>query len=133
MARVPSRAVLRAASAHFISGLRDEWLIHTSGLFVVGQEGTRITQRENTGGLMKRSGRPLHRAFFMSATVVAAAALTFAGVTASAVGAQSKPHAGPSQIGPGYPPPGGIYTSFTNCPLYNQLMHESVGFTACTA
>jgi hypothetical protein len=82
---------------------------------------------------MKRSGRPLRRAFFMSATVVAAAALTFAGVTTSAVGAQSKPHAGPSQIGPGYPPPGGIYTSFTNCPLYNQLMHESVGFTACTA
>ena len=82
---------------------------------------------------MKRSNRSLRRVFFMSATVVAAAALTIAGVTTSAVGAQSKPHAGPSQIGPGYPPPGGIYTSFTNCPLYNQLMHESVGFTACTA
>jgi hypothetical protein len=82
---------------------------------------------------MRRSGRPLRRTFFMSATVVAAAALTFTGVATSAVGAQSKPHAGPSQIGPGYPPPGGIYTSFTNCPLYNQLMHESVGFTACTA
>jgi hypothetical protein len=81
---------------------------------------------------MKRSGR-LHRAYFISATVVAAAALTIAGVTASAVGAQPKPHAGPAKIGSGYPPPGGIYTGFTNCPLYKQLMHESDDFTACTA
>ena len=32
MARAPSRAVLKAASAHFISGPRDERLIHASGL-----------------------------------------------------------------------------------------------------
>ena len=31
--------------------------------------------------------------------------------------------AGPD--GPGYPPPGGIYTQFTNCPLLNPIMQET--------
>jgi len=43
MARAQSRAVLKAASAHFISGLYDECLIHASGLFVVGK-----THKDNT-------------------------------------------------------------------------------------
>ncbi len=82
---------------------------------------------------MRRSSGHLRYAFFMSVTAVAVAATAVAAVTSSA-GAQPKPHAGhagPAQIGPGYPPPGGIYTAFTNCPLHSQLMHESVDFTAC--
>jgi hypothetical protein len=89
------------------------------------------TRGDNIGGLMKRSNGHLRHAFLMSVTAVAVGAMTVAVVTSS-VGAQPKPHAGPAEIGPGYPPPGGIYTAFTNCPLYNQLMHESVQFTACT-
>ncbi len=74
---------------------------------------------------MKASGRRFRRAFFVSATAATTAAIVVAGVTSSAVGAQPKPHARASQIGPGYPPPGGIYTSFTNCPLLNPLMQET--------
>jgi hypothetical protein len=92
---------------------------------------------------MKGSSRRFRRAFFVSATAVATAAMTVAAVTTSAAGAQPKPHAGPSQIGPGYPPPGGIYSLFTNCPLLNPLMQESpsvtdpmyqgVSYAACVA
>ena len=74
---------------------------------------------------MKASGRRFRRAFFVSATAATAAALVVAGVTSSAVGAQPKPHVRASHIGPGYPPPGGIYTTFTNCPLLNPLMQET--------
>jgi hypothetical protein len=74
---------------------------------------------------MKASGRRFRRTLFVGATATTAAALVVAGVTSSAVGAQPKPHAHASQIGPGYPPPGGIYTSFTNCPLLNPLMQET--------
>ena len=75
---------------------------------------------------MKGSSRRFNRAFYMGATAVAAVGLLVAGVTSS-VGAQSKPHASTAQIGPGYPPPGGIYTPFTDCPILNPLMNESVG------
>jgi hypothetical protein len=68
-----------------------------------------------------------------TATTAAAVALIAIGVPAMALASHPASHAGPSQIGPGYPPPGGIYSSFTNCPLNNPLIHESVGFTACTA
>jgi hypothetical protein len=78
---------------------------------------------------MKVSSQRFRRAFFVSATAVATAAMTAAVVTASAAGAQPKPHAGPGQIGPGYPPPGGIYSLFTNCPLLNSLMAESPNIT----
>jgi len=74
---------------------------------------------------MRASGRRFRRAFFVSATAATTAAIVVAGVTSSAVGAQPKPHARASQIGSGYPPPGGIYTSFTNCPLLNPLMQET--------
>jgi hypothetical protein len=50
------------------------------------------------------------------------------------VAAQSDAHAvswhSPHHGGPGYPPPGGIYAPFTNCPLLNPLMQESVGGSA---
>jgi hypothetical protein len=74
---------------------------------------------------MKASGRRFRRALFVSATAATVATMVVAGVTSSAVGAQPKPHARASQIGPGYPPPGGIYTTFTNCPLLNPLMQET--------
>ena len=83
---------------------------------------------------MKGSNRQFHRAFFISAAAVTAAGLLVAGVT-SAVGAQAKPHTNVSQTGPGYPPPGGIYKPFTNCPLLNPLMKEAVASSAviCSA
>jgi hypothetical protein len=82
---------------------------------------------------MQGSSRRLRRRFFGGAVAVAAAAALVAGVTTSALSAQPKPSAGTNHFGRGYPPPGGIYTGMTNCPLTNQLMHESVQFTACTA
>jgi|HubBroStandDraft_6_1064221.scaffolds.fasta_scaffold49094_2 hypothetical protein len=80
---------------------------------------------------MGASSRRIGRAFWFGATAAAVAVLTVAAVTISAVGAAPKPSH--SQIGPGYPPPGGIYTLFTNCPLNNPLMHESVTFASCVA
>ena len=74
---------------------------------------------------MEGSGRRIRHPFIVTATAVALGAVAVAGVTASAVGAQPKPQARSSQIGPGYPPPGGIYTNFTNCPLLNPLMQET--------
>jgi len=65
------------------------------------------------------------------ATALIAAAMTVTAVTSA--GAQPKSHAVSSEIGPGYPPPGGIYTPFTNCPLNNPLIHESVFVAACVA
>jgi hypothetical protein len=82
---------------------------------------------------MQGSSRRLRRMFFGGAVAVVAAAALVAGVTTSALSAQPKTHAGSAHFGYGYPPPGGIYTGMTNCPLFNQLMHESVQFTACTA
>ena len=80
---------------------------------------------------MRVPSRRIGRAFWFGATAAIVAVLTVAAVTSSAVGAAPKPSR--SQIGPGYPPPGGIYTLFTNCPLNNPLMHESVTFAACVA
>ncbi len=80
---------------------------------------------------MRVPSRRIGRAFWFSATAAIVAVLTVAAVTTSAVGAAPKPSAG--EIGPGYPPPGGIYSLFTNCPLNNPLMHESVTFAACVA
>jgi hypothetical protein len=44
-------------------------------------------------------------------------------------------HVAPSQTGPGYPRPGGIYKAFTDCPILNPLMKESLGgnATGCVA
>ena len=81
---------------------------------------------------MKSSSRRIRRALWLSAAAAAVAALIVPAVTSS-VAAQPGSLAVINQRGPGYPPPGGIYTPFTNCPLNNALMHESNGFTACTA
>jgi hypothetical protein len=80
---------------------------------------------------MQGSRRRFRRAFFGGAIAVAAAAALVAGVTTSALSAQPKTTAGHHQFPRGYPPPGGIYTGMTRCPLFDQLMHESVQFTAC--
>lgn len=87
---------------------------------------------------MKPPSQRIRRVFLLSATAVTVGAMVLAGVTSSAVAAQSGPLAGVSHSdhrGPGYPPPGGIYTPFTNCPLRNSLMQESVGgsATGCVA
>ncbi len=80
---------------------------------------------------MQASSRRLRRVLLGGAVAVAAAAALVAGVTTSALSAQPKANAGPAHFRQGYPPPGGIYTGMTRCPLFNQLMHESVEFTAC--
>jgi hypothetical protein len=53
------------------------------------------------------------------------------GVPAAALATHTGSQAKPDGVGPGYPPPGGIYSSFTNCPLNNTVMDESTTFTAC--
>ena len=84
---------------------------------------------------MKRSGKWTRRAFLLTAAGATAAAMTVAGSSAEA--AQPTPLAGtagshpaPSWKDPGYPPPGGIYKPFTNCPLLKRLMQESAGGSA---
>ena len=79
--------------------------------------------------------RSRHRILFGTATSAAAVTLIAVGVPAAALATHPASHAGPSQIGPGYPPPGGIYAPFTNCPLLNPLMAESTpgNATGCVA
>ncbi|MGH3157863.1 MAG: hypothetical protein ACRDNF_14980, partial [Streptosporangiaceae bacterium] len=78
------------------------------------------------------SWRARHRVLMGSVTSAAAVALAVIGVPALALASHSGA-AKPSAVGPGYPPPAGIYAPFTNCPLYNPLMHEAVSFSACVA
>ncbi len=66
-----------------------------------------------------------HRALLVTATSASAVALIAVGVPAMALATHPASHAGPGAIGPGYPPPGGIYKPFTNCPLLNPIMEES--------
>ena len=89
---------------------------------------------------MKASSQRIRRAFLWSATAGTVAAMIVAGSAAEA--AHPTPHAGhghsqvrPDALGPGYPPPGGIYTPFTNCPLLKPIMLESVpgSATGCVA
>jgi hypothetical protein len=47
-----------------------------------------------------------------------------------ALAAHSGSHAKTAATGPGYPPPGGIYAPFTNCPILNPLMQEGVSGSA---
>ena len=66
-----------------------------------------------------------------TATSAAAVALIAVGVPAAAMAAHSASHAGAAApAGPGYPPPGGIYKPFTNCPILNPLMKEGVSGSA---
>ena len=79
---------------------------------------------------MKSSSRWIRRALWVGASAAAAVTLAVTAVTSS-VAAPASWHASGTGTGPGYPPPKGIYAPFTNCPLNNQVMHESTQFTAC--
>jgi hypothetical protein len=80
-------------------------------------------------GLAPGSDRRLRRVLLGSVTAVSALVLIATGVTAALAAQPAARHAA-SGIGPGYPPPGGIYKPFTNCPILNPLMAESVGGNA---
>jgi hypothetical protein len=85
---------------------------------------------------MKASRWPSrHRFLVGTATSAAAIALIAVGVPASALATHPASQARPSQTGPGYPPPGGIYKPFTDCPILNPLMAESTSGDAvvCSA
>jgi hypothetical protein len=87
--------------------------------------------------------RSRHPFLLGTATSAAAVALIAVGLPAAALATHPASQARPNQIGPGYPPPGGIYTPFTNCPLLNPLMQETptvprplvngLSLAACTA
>ena len=70
--------------------------------------------------------RSRNRFLVGTATSAAAIALIAVGIPAAAMAAHSTPHARAGSGGPGYPPPGGIYKPFTNCPILNPLMKEAV-------
>jgi len=77
-----------------------------------------------------------HKRFLVgTATSAAAVALIAVGVPAMALSAHPASGAGTTAGGAGYPPPGGIYKPFTNCPILNPLMQEGVSGSAviCTA
>jgi hypothetical protein len=78
---------------------------------------------------MKSSSRSIRRALWLGASSAAAVTLAVTAVTSSVAAPAAAPSGTPQ--GPGYPPPKGIYAPFTNCPLNNQVMHESTQFTAC--
>jgi hypothetical protein len=89
---------------------------------------------------MKASSQWVRRAFLWSAAGATTAAMIVAGSSAEAahLAANASPsdsHSSSQLNGSGYPPPGGIYKPFTNCPLLNPLMQESLGgdATGCVA
>ena len=75
--------------------------------------------------------RRIRRRIVVASTTLAAAAAVIAGAVASP--ALATQHG--SATGPGYPRPGGIYAPFTDCPLLNPLMLESMNgdATGCVA
>ena len=79
---------------------------------------------------MKSSSRWIRRALWLGASAAIAVTLAVTGVASSVAAAPASPSSA-THKGPGYPPPSGIYTPFTNCPLNNQVMHEATSFTAC--
>jgi hypothetical protein len=81
---------------------------------------------------MRLSNRQ-HRRALWTGGVAAIATTMIVGAVTSSVTAQSTSTTSTKAIGPGYPPPKGIYKPFTNCPLNNPVMHESVGLAACVA
>jgi len=80
---------------------------------------------------MKTSRWRNHRGFKFAGVTVAAVAAVVAGLAAPAL-ARPSAVAGTSSTSAGYPPPKGIYAQYTNCPLKNPLMHESIDVTVCT-
>jgi hypothetical protein len=82
---------------------------------------------------MKASRWPVRSRVLLGSMMTAAvAALIGIGVPAVALSSNTASSAGTSTRGGGYPPPGGIYTGFTNCPVKNPIMSQSNSFTACT-
>jgi hypothetical protein len=84
---------------------------------------------------LRPSSRRFRRTFLVSGTAIAAAAAMIAALASSAT-AQPAARAGSSDS-VNYPPPGGIYTGFTNCPLRDPIMQEVMdtnggGLAACT-
>jgi hypothetical protein len=66
-----------------------------------------------------------HRVFAVTVTSVAAVALIAVGVSvASPASRTHRVAVASSSSGPGYPPPGGIYAPFTDCPLKNPILQE---------
>jgi hypothetical protein len=72
------------------------------------------------------------RVLLGATTTAAVAALIGIGVPAVALSSNTGTSASINAPGGGYPPPGGIYKGFTNCPVKNPLMSQSNSFTACT-
>jgi hypothetical protein len=60
-------------------------------------------------------------------TSAGAVALVAVGVPAAALATHPASQPTSTQAGGGYPPPGGIYTPFTDCPILNPLMQETQG------
>jgi hypothetical protein len=88
--------------------------------------------------MMKASSQWIRRALLWSAAGATAAAMIVTGSSAQATTAHSgasQSRASSNHTGPGYPPPKGIYKPFTDCPLLNPLMRESLGgnATGCVA
>jgi hypothetical protein len=74
--------------------------------------------------------RSRNRLLVGAATSAAAVALIAVGIPAAALATHTGSHARNGAAGPGYPPPGGIYAPFTNCPILNPLMQEGVSGSA---
>ena len=76
---------------------------------------------------MKESSDRIRRAVLWSASGALTSALIVAGSAAQAAHVQrTDPAKQATQAGPGYPAPKGIYKPFTDCPIVNPLMQESL-------
>jgi hypothetical protein len=86
---------------------------------------------------MKASSDRIRRAVLWSASGALTAAMIVAGSAAQAAHVQRSGPAKPAATrqGPGYPAPKGIYKPFTDCPIVNPLMQESLPnqVTGCVA
>ncbi len=80
---------------------------------------------------MRAPSRPIRSALLLGASAATAAAMIVPAVTSSA---SAQPGLAAS-TSPRYPPPRGIYAPFTNCPLKNPVMQESLSgdATGCVA
>ncbi len=86
---------------------------------------------KGNGGVVKVSSRLVRGGLVLGAAGLTVAATVIAGVSGSAVASSAHKTLAPG----GYPSPGGIYRQFTDCPLLNPLMQESLGgnATGCVA
>src|SRR6185437_12315430 len=85
---------------------------------------------------MKVSTERIRRAVLWSASGALTAAMIVAGTSAQAAHpTRHADHTAKASGGPGYPPPKGIYKPFTDCPIVNPLMQESLPnqVTGCVA